>query len=240
MILAIDIGNSFAKWKAWQGEEFLSKGKFEHGDGIQSMTNSLPDFSPDEIVYADVCDSDFEEYLRETYPAANIQQIKTTAECLGVLNSYSQPERLGIDRWLAVIEAYNLAGQRSCCVIDFGTAATLDAINENGVHIGGHIVPGLRMLRNTLPKYTGKVRFEAENSFDLGYGVSTVEAVEKGSLSMLIAWAKQEIERFKKSFPEGTVFVTGGTVPHLLENLPVGVVPHEDIVLDALKRIATS
>ena len=240
MILAIDVGNSFAKWKAWRGSELLSKGKFENGVGIEEMTGSLKQNIPDDIVYADVCDSGFEEQLKAIYPSAHLHQIRTTRECLGVINSYSQPERLGIDRWLAVVEAYNLAGNNACCVIDFGTAATLDVINEDGLHLGGHIVPGLRMLRNTLPKYTGKVRFEAENSFDLGYGVSTVEAVEKGSLSMLIAWACYEIEQFKLSYPSGAVFVTGGTVPKLLENLPQCVLPHEDIVLDALKRISSS
>lgn len=240
MILAIDIGNSFAKWKAWKDDGFFVKGKFEYETGIQNITNTLRENIPDEIIYADVCDSGLDKLLKEAYPFAQLKQIKTVKECLGVTNSYSQPERLGIDRWLALIEVFHLEKNKACCIIDFGTAATLDVINKEGQHLGGHIVPGLRMLRKTLPKYTGKVRFEAENSFELGYGTSTVEAVEKGSLSMLLAWARVEIEKFKHSYPEGAVYVTGGTVPQLINNLPVGVIPHEDIVLDALKRIAAS
>lgn len=240
MILAVDVGNSFAKWKAWQGDFCVSKGKFEHGAGIAKMAENLSDKPPKQIIYADVCESGFEDQLKRAYPEAILRQIKTTRECLGVVNSYRQFERLGIDRWLAMIEVYHLAGKKACCVIDFGTAATLDVVNDKGFHQGGQIVPGLRMLRTILPKYTGKVRFDAENSLDLGYGKSTVEAVERGSLSMLLAWSKAEIEQFSSLYPHGQVFITGGTAPDIYKYLPENVVLHEDIVLDALKRIAAS
>ena len=240
MILTIDVGNTFAKWKAWDGENFLSKGRFRHGTRMQNMVDAIQQYDPDEIIFADVCISDFEEQLAELYPSPKITQIKTTKKCLGVVNSYLHPEFLGIDRWLAVVEAFHLAGGEACCVIDFGTAATLDIVDDKGLHQGGHIVPGLRMLRDTLPKYTGKVRFEAENKIDLGYGLSTVEAVERGSLAMLIAWAMSEIKQFQLKFPNGKVFVTGGTVDQLIKHLPEKIIPHEDIVLDALKRIGTN
>lgn len=240
MILAVDVGNSFAKWKAWRDGECISKGKFEHGSGITDMVISLAGKTPEQIIYADVCDSGFDQQLKAAYPHAKLRQIRATRECLGVKNGYQQPERLGIDRWLAMIEVFHLAGSRACCVLDFGTAATLDVVNAEGQHQGGHIVPGLRMLRSTLPKYTGKVRFEAENSLELGYGLSTVEAVERGSLSMLVAWARAEIERFNQRYPQGVVFITGGTATEIKRYLPEDVVLHEDIVLDALRRIATS
>lgn len=240
MIVAIDVGNTYAKWKAWKGKEFHAKGKFEHALGDLDWKSSIRDNNPELIVYADVCDSGVDVQLRKSFPLAKLLQVRSSRECMGVVNSYDCYERLGIDRWLAMIESYHMAGKRACCVFDFGTAATVDVVNDKGMHQGGQIVPGLRMLRVTLPKYTGKVRFDAENKLEIGYGVSTVEAVEKGSLSMLVAWANQEVKNFYQAYPGGQVYVTGGTAPLIIHHLDKRVILNDDMVLDALLRVAES
>ena len=46
-----------------------------------------------------------------------------------------------------------------CLIIDSGTAFTLDVINEEGLHLGGFILPGLRLMRESLVSKTG-IRLE--------------------------------------------------------------------------------
>ena len=43
------------------------------------------------------------------------------------------------------IGAHHLETRGACCVVDIGTAATIDAVDDAGQHLGGFIVPGPRV-----------------------------------------------------------------------------------------------
>ena len=104
------------------------------------------------------------------------------AEDAGVVNSYVRPERLGVDRWLAIVEAWHSRG--AAIVIDCGSAITLDAVSSAGRHQGGYIVPGLRMLERSLTGGTGAVRIDSGIERGLGPGKSMTECVQNGVLRM--------------------------------------------------------
>ncbi|MBK8536631.1 MAG: type III pantothenate kinase [Candidatus Competibacteraceae bacterium] len=36
---------------------------------------------------------------------------------------------------------------QNCCVVDCGTAITIDALAADGRHLGGVIIPGMRLMR---------------------------------------------------------------------------------------------
>src|SRR5690606_16101045 len=72
-----------------------------------------------------------------------------TASCAGVQNGYVVPEKLGVDRWLALLAAYTTAAG-PCCVVDCGTTITVDFVDRTGRHRGGYIVPGLHLMRDAL------------------------------------------------------------------------------------------
>ncbi|NDF74787.1 MAG: type III pantothenate kinase, partial [Betaproteobacteria bacterium] len=65
-------------------------------------------------------------------------------EC-GVRNGYSDPTRLGADRWAALIGAYAL-GLVPGVIVSAGTALTVDMMGADGRFAGGIIVPGFRAL----------------------------------------------------------------------------------------------
>ena len=66
-------------------------------------------------------------------------------EDFGVSNCYPEPRRLGVDRWVALVECWQRFG--AGIIIDCGSALTIDAIDGEGRFLGGYIVPGLGMLR---------------------------------------------------------------------------------------------
>ena len=94
---------------------------------------------------------------------SDIQIVKTTQQQGSLINGYVNPECLGVDRWLAMIAATD-AGSIGVpvCVIDCGSAITIDAVNSDGGHLGGMIVPGLSMMRNALVKGTSGIRLKDE------------------------------------------------------------------------------
>ena len=51
----------------------------------------------------------------------------------GMVNGYRDYRRLGIDRWLAMLAAWQHSdGKAALCVIDIGTATTVDVVDPQG------------------------------------------------------------------------------------------------------------
>ncbi len=59
----------------------------------------------------------------------------------GVKNLYRNPEQVGSDRLVNARAAYELY-DGACIIVDFGTAITIDIVNEKLQYIGGVIAPG--------------------------------------------------------------------------------------------------
>ena len=79
--------------------------------------------------------------------------VKTSHSECGVKNGYQNPEQLGVDRWLALIGAHQIEKSR-LCVVDCGTAITLDVLSADGHHQGGLIMPGVTTMQYALKSNT--------------------------------------------------------------------------------------
>jgi type III pantothenate kinase len=66
------------------------------------------------------------------------------------------------------------------CVIDAGSALTIDLLDDNGRHLGGYIIPGPTLMERALLLDTGRVRFAEDADYTLVPGTSTAEAVRHG------------------------------------------------------------
>ncbi|MEZ5459542.1 MAG: type III pantothenate kinase [Steroidobacteraceae bacterium] len=79
----------------------------------------------------------------------------------GVRNGYADVWRLGADRWIALLGARQTAPRRAVCVVDVGTATTIDLLAADGRHRGGAILPGPQLMIATLLRDTGGIRRRA-------------------------------------------------------------------------------
>jgi hypothetical protein len=85
--------------------------------------------------------------------------IATSAQAHGVRIAYSDPARLGVDRFLALIGAHALhAGPK--LIVDAGTAVTYDLLLADGSHLGGLILPGIALMRDSVLAGTQIPRYE--------------------------------------------------------------------------------
>ena len=149
----------------------------------------------------------------------------------GVRNGYADYQRLGMDRWLAIIGAYQLA-RGACLVLDLGTAITADYVNAAGEHLGGYICPGLPLMRGLLRTHTQRIRYEDPVAGWSGQalcpGRTTMDAVERGSLLMLRGFAGAQLEVAAECLgADFEVFLTGGD-----SSLIGDVVPFARVVPD--------
>ncbi len=130
------------------------------------------------------------------------------------------------------------------CVIDCGTAITVDAVDADGQHQGGLIVPGLEMMRGALLKHTHGVIYdmEADSSVEADLlGRNTRGCVEGGTLYAVIAFIDRVVSDLRKELGgEMQCSITGGDAPRVLPLLR-GEYRHEPhLVLQGLARLAGS
>lgn len=131
-------------------------------------------------------------------------------------NAYDDPSKLGVDRWLAIVGAVAYHG-KPIVIWDLGTAATLDAVNENGRHLGGMIYPGPKTMLNALRRETrlNVPRRLADAAAIPGRG--TRECIENGVLAAQVGALNQFMRHASNSMSgKPRLVVTGGAAPELL------------------------
>lgn len=242
MHLFIDIGNTALKWRARSVQRVIAGGgahKRDWAEQVAAIARELPG-APVAVTVASVAGRDVDELLsvlmRDIFGVRPEFYYSPAADA-GVTNSYAQPARLGVDRWLAVVEAWHRVG--AAIVIDCGSALTIDAVNREGKHCGGFIVPGLNMLQSSLVSGTGAIRLDDVGEASLRPGVSTSECVRHGILRMSVAFITDAVVALHEVVHDTCpVFITGGDARVLLPFLGPDVQAVPDLVLDGLERVA--
>ena len=236
MILELDCGNSFIKWRVLGagGGMTVGEGVVDSDLALLESLNAIVSLS---LTYCRLVSVRTTEetgaltaLLKSAY-GVSVACAAPSREMSGVRNGYEEYERLGLDRWLAMLGGFHLASG-SCLVLDFGTAVTADFIDSDGAHLGGFICPGMPLMRNQLRTHTRKIRYgdiAAERALEsLAPGRTTVEAVERGCSLMLRGFVLTQLEMARSYWGEDfVVFLTGGDA-----SLVSGVVPEARVVPD--------
>jgi type III pantothenate kinase len=236
MILELDCGNSFIKWRVLSAVVgvLVAEGVVDSDQALVESLRSLDTLSLGKCRLVSVRTEDETNLLIGLLKREfDISVVSATParEMSGVKNGYEDYERLGLDRWLAMLGGFHLAGG-ACLVLDFGTAVTADFISSEGEHLGGFICPGMPLMRNQLRTHTRKIRYgdlAAERALvSHAPGRNTVEAVERGCSLMLRGFVLTQLEMARSYWGEGfSVFITGGDA-----ELVSDVVPEARVVPD--------
>lgn len=159
MLVFFELGNSRLK------AAVLDNGSYEYLGGVvydgHSTVELLKSFQIDahdvEFVYAcSVVDSmlsaEFTHSVQtifKCYPTF----LNTQPNCCGIQCGYTDFEKFGSDRWMAIIGACSNQTQPAF-IVDAGTAITVDVVIDQQ-HMGGFIVPGLETMKASLLEATG-------------------------------------------------------------------------------------
>ncbi len=243
--LLIDIGNTRVKWGLGQsglvlpGQPFATH-TLNQTDPPADCWQDLP--SPSHVIVANVAGADIAESLKRlTKRRWNVtpRLVCAEAEAFGVRNAYRYPEKLGVDRWVALIAARH-AGLGPVCVADCGSAVTVDALDAEGIHLGGVIAPGLAMMRRSLVAGTNALQF-AEGGFPDRFARETTAAIASGTCQAIAGLIERCFRQTASRLgTEPRLLLTGGdalAIDPWLE-LPVEIRP--DLVLEGLLVIADS
>lgn len=209
MILDVDMGNTRIKWLLRDDElNILQQGAFVEAD-LESNLIALPK-SINSVRVASVRPSLHNRFDRlcEQHWQLKPEYASVSQSFAGVINAYDDIEQMGVDRWLGIIAASTLCSS-SGLVVSAGSAMTVDLLDECRQHLGGFIVPGLRLMRESLYRDTDQVKLDnIDYDTELGAGKSTQEAVASGLVLMQLGLIQQSLHRLNASTV--TIVVTGG------------------------------
>lgn len=240
--LQVDVGNSGAKWRLLDGDLVRARGRLVPDDGESREALLSCAEAVDEIwvasVGTDAEDAELAALLKKRWGRTAVFPV-TPARCAGLVNSYSEPERMGIDRWLAMLGARARRSGR-VCVVDVGSALTIDLVAEDGEHEGGYILPGPSLMEEALLRGTHRVRYEDTRAGSLGPGSSTAEAVAHGVALALVAAVERAVALAAKQGTQPALIVTGGGAGALSEMLETGHELVPDLVFEGLSVMAAA
>ncbi len=238
MKLLIDIGNTRLKWAFARDGQLGEPGAAVHAGTPAQLAAELPAEPVDSIWIAHVTGASQEpaliEALRSRY-GLTPQFARSTASWHGLKNAYREPERLGVDRWLAMIAAWHEL-QGPACVVDAGTALTADVIDASGQHLGGFIAAGLETQQRAI---LGSTRFATRDvggtAFRDGLGNDTESCVRQGALLACVG----AVERAAKLAGEHARFLlSGGDAHHIQPMLSPRWSLRAHLVLEGLLALA--
>lgn len=237
--LQLDIGNSAVKWRRLRDCELQGRGHDALPGFLEGIARGHVT-APDDVIVASVAGPEEERRLDAVVAKAwglRPWYARTAARFRDLVNSYEDPGRLGADRWLAMVAARARTKARAC-VVDAGSALTLDLIAADGRHEGGYILPGLGLMQQALLRGTGRVRFEEPVEPALTPGRSTAEAVVHGAAIGLAGAVRFAVDLAGPPAPR--LFYCGGGARGLSEAVALGGEVVEDLVLDGLALAAAS
>lgn len=179
--LQLDMGNSSAKWRLIVDGQVAARGRYVPGDD-SSRAALMDSVDVAQIwvssVASDERNAEMVELLEARWGVTPWFAV-TAAQTGRLKNSYEEPSRMGVDRWLAMLGAMNHVEGRFA-VVDAGSALTIDIVDETGQHEGGYIIPGPELMERALLLDTDRVRFEDVVEYSLSPGRSTAQAVRHG------------------------------------------------------------
>lgn len=214
MRLLLDLGNTRLKWVLQAPPDgWLARGAVDWQEdfaaALASAWAGLP--RPNQVVAASVVDA-----AREAQVATVAQHLfasaptwlRTPAHACGVRNAYAEPQRLGVDRFLAMLAAH-AEGRAPCVLAGVGTALTLDALAADGRHLGGLIAPGPRLMQQSLLDATARVRPERPGEI-VELADNTADAVASGCWQAAAALVERFATRSATRFGATPALILGG------------------------------
>ncbi|QYZ65696.1 MAG: hypothetical protein OI74_02235 [Gammaproteobacteria bacterium (ex Lamellibrachia satsuma)] len=242
MNLLLDVGNSYLKWCSYEG---LRKGEIfreaygaDIGGRLDRCWQNIE--QPASVWISSVAgekvDAEVSRWVRRNWLIESEFVVSRRAQA-GVVNGYRQPEQLGVDRWMALLAGRAISHQ-PCLIVDCGTATTIDAMDAEGRHLGGLIIPGLAMMRESLLGGTAILEFEDAESIDF-VATDTASAILSGGINATRSLINEMRDRLSKKLDQPVLsLLTGGAAGQLLDGVMLPKQHEPNLVLNGVAIVA--
>jgi len=245
--LAIDIGNTRLKWAQYAaprpGAAVLAQGAVFLETIDQLAENEWKHLTPPSSMLG--CVVAGEGVRRRAEEQLELWDLTPTwvvssAHACGVTNGYEHPNRLGVDRWVALIGAWHRVlshgGPRPALVVMVGTAVTVDALDHTGRFLGGLILPGFGLMLRALEM--GTAGLKAPTGEAVEFPTNTSDALMSGGADA-IAGAVERMHRklLRRTGQAPMLIMTGGAAVKLVPILDLPFETVDTLIFEGLLQL---
>ncbi len=235
MIVCLDSGNTRIKWGVYDGSAWLAQGAVAHAE-VASLSELVVRWPrPERVVLANVAGAEAAVRIRQHL--AGWQncwcEVESVSAACGVTNLYNIPERLGVDRWCALIGARSLV-DGAVVVVMAGTATTIDTLDAEGNFLGGDILPGMGMMLHSLARGTAGLPL-ADGRYAV-YPRCTGDAIASGVIEAQAGAIERVVARLVGV--SSSCLLSGGYANRIAPHLVIPCRLVDNLPLEGLKQIA--
>ncbi len=223
-LLIVEIGNSHlavatAVDREMRTVQRMMPGEFaEFESALEPAWESLPEDRPRGVAVASVVPALLPRALEALHRLSGAEPLVVGRQIrLPLPVALADPGSVGADRLCSAAAAFERIG-RACAVASFGTATTIDCVNDAGVFLGGAILPGLAMQAGALHEGTAQLPRVRITKTTTVFGGDTEEAINVGIVWGAVGALRAIVERYAthlNGWPP--LVVTGGFGPLIAE-----------------------
>jgi len=214
-VLACDVGNGAVHFAHVKGDEVSRAQSVRVGElrklggALRALWDDIP--PPRKVVAASVNPAGLKALEAAATEAIGEDVLVVGRDLpLPIQADLPDPSSVGVDRLCAAVAAYDRLGT-ACVVADFGTAITIDCVSDEGVFLGGAILPGLRMSADSLHERTAQLPRVKLVAAKWVFGKSTQQAIAGGILAAARGALRELVEAYATHLGKWPlVIVTGG------------------------------
>jgi type III pantothenate kinase len=249
-LLVIDAGNARLKWAVADRSGWSISGSIPNAEvGVLALTHWQNIERPLRIIGTNVAGNAMQHKIEmqmmrwRVHPEWLIPQAKAS----GIKNSYTDPSRLGADRWAALAAAYRRQKRTGdslmpCLVVSFGTATTIDALAADGTFLGGLILPGFALMRNSLATHTAGLTLDITKGAYADFPVTTGDAIFSGAIQAICGALAEMRALLAARHSIGATgimtYAAGGDTPSFLPHLTEPLTIVDNLVLEGILALA--
>ena len=120
-------------------------------------------------------------------------------------------------------------------VIDMGTATTMSVLDKNGAHIGGCIIPGVKISMDALTDKTALLPGLQLDQPKKAIGRNTIDAMRSGIMLGTACMLDGMVERMEAELGcKTTVIVTGGIAKFIVPMCKTPMIYDKDLIIKGL------
>ncbi|MBU2706559.1 type III pantothenate kinase [Zooshikella marina] len=233
-IWQLDAGNSRIKLRVLETGQVTCLDTFNSEDAFISYLLEKAE-NIDEIQLACVWSEERKKKFIEIINkecCCKVRVAKVKKEFAGLKVAYRDETKLGVDRWLAMLASHAWYPSEVRLLVSLGTAITVDVVDKKGEHLGGYIIPGFRLLHESLTENTGQVRFTSNGLNDMTLGQSTTQAVNNGIRRLVVSMLKSLIA--DQSLQIDRVIFAGGDAEYVKALSLIDAEIKQDLIFEGL------
>jgi len=221
-IVVVDVGNTATKvatWQAGQLKAILScetTDRNAFADAFTAHWNAVPERHPAATVIGSVVPHALSQ-IRDHVQGVQDRDALIIGETVPfpIDVTVADPRAIGVDRVCAAAAAFDRI-QDACTIVSFGTAVTVDLVDD-GTLLGGAILPGLALQMRALHEFTAALPQATPGTPDLPFGRNTIEAIQIGVCRGLAGAVREIVESYASHlnrWPQ--VVATGGSAEFMM------------------------